>query len=670
MPLPPIPGMPGPYGWVMDTPEGNQFTLPDDAAQQMFDMSQAGQPAPEQTPLGAPPQLGVPQLEQPMQAPPQEAQPQPFLPPGVDHRSVSVSGSMTAPSPILHGRQINTRSIEHNNDRMGQELSGAFDEKAAASAARAQVQVEADEALQPYYDQKASLLQQEGEAEMARHQQAQQQLVMEEQRITQQVAAIPQEDPGHYWHNLSGFEQAMGVMTMVLGGIQGASMGTGKNAGVDLALQLVDRDMAAQRNNIDTAKAKVGYAQEAYGRHSQRNYYDKLAMQEQKAYKLETLAAAMEAKAMTYKSKFTQAEFLKTVADIRLERDNVLNDLMTQRTQQVMQATQMNNQLAMDQARLAQQKAEFAYKQAQDKAKAAADAALVKEAGLAVGVSTGYTRKDGKTMYRVNTGDDVSDRRIAEKLQNAGPAAVDLYRALGTLREMSLDHVKTPEEAAAASAEVNRALMAWSNATGQKLSKTTEDDIKRATFALIGGKAGMVDLKTQDYYRGQLSKSMDILVEDMNRMGAASGDDDITWSPPKLEQAPRQPSLGDAQLSDSQGTAGSVERIGQLGYDPSIDPNGKSFKQSIDAEVSNILGRKNHVRNGTAGLLEGSEALMHKALELRDVDPAAGDYVLSQALRLRDEYDKAERDYAKKQADEKVKQDTARDRYKLESSVR
>ena len=490
--------------------------------------------------FGEAPNLGAPQLAPPVapwEAQPAQAQPEPFLPPGVDQRKVKVSGSVQTGPSVVRGSKIDLHALQDMNNAAGMMLLDSYGQADAANTQMAQAKMDQAQGMQPLYDDRTAKLEQSRQDEMARHAQAQEVLAQHEQRVAQAVMNVPNEDPGRYWNNLGAFGQAVAGITMMLGGIQGASNGTNVNQPVQLALQLVDRDLQSQRTNIQTAKDKVGFAQEAYGRASQRNYYDKLAAQEQRAMMLETIASAIEAKGQSYKSQFTQAEHAQLAAGIRIKRDETLVQLSKDLVAQTMSGLQLNNQVDQFAAQMQQRRAEFAAEQAMkreelDMKKAAAGAG---KGGHVVGTSTGFS-VDGKEVI-VSTGDEVYDRERAKGLQAQGLAAGRAYRALERLSKMDINRLRglDPAKRSALLQDASDAILNLSTAAGEKLGRMTDKDMELIKHAAgVGSVEQMFALVGNAGIQERMKQSMGDIKEHMNRSGNSDrreGESQVKWDP-------------------------------------------------------------------------------------------------------------------------------------------
>lgn len=496
---------------------------------------------PEQAPFGAPPDLGAPQLTPP--APPWETAPvqaqpeQPFLPPGVDQRKVKVSGSIQTGPSVVRGSKMNLSALQDMNNAAGMMLVDSYDQADEANTQMAQAKMAEAEGMQPLYDQRTAQIEQSRQEEAERHAKAQQVLVEHEARVQQAIMNVPNEDPGRYWNNLGGFGQAVAAITMMLGGIQGAANGTNVNQPVQLALQLIDRDLASQRTNIQTAKDKVGFAQDAYGRAKDRNYYDKLAAQEQRAMMLETIASAIEAKGQSYKSQYTQAEHAQLAAGIRIKRDETLVQLSKDLVAQTMQGLQLNNQVDQFAAQMAQRRMEFAAEQEERKFNRALKVAELegKQGGHVVNPSTGFS-VNGKEVV-VATGDQTYDRERSKVLQTQGLAAGRAYRALERLSKMDINRLRglDPTKRSALMQDAADAVLNLSTAAGEKLGKLTDRDMAMLKHAAgVGNVEQMFALVGNAGIQERMKQSMGDIKEHMNRLGNADrrvGDDNVEWSP-------------------------------------------------------------------------------------------------------------------------------------------
>lgn len=350
-------------------PDGSEIHLPEELAREAFPDFFAAGDAPLEPPSPVP---DIPLPSGPA-APEYTAEPDPVqaaqlqtpleqtvaqgqLPQGVAKARTSREGYL--PGPKTRKGLIDVESIGRAYDPIGQSQADNATIAEQGATDRTVAQLEQDEALLPFKQKQVELQRSFEQAEANRQAHAHEVMAQHEARIQQSIAEVPQSNPGRYWQSMDSFNSGMATLTMMLGGLQASRTG-GANQVANFALELADRDMRSQEQNIATAKAKVGFATDTYGRASQQNYYDKLDLQETKALKLETLASGMEAEAAKFKSKFTQAAYLTEVAKIRSERDKILFDVTQARMGAMQKALTDNLQLEEQRASRAQQERHF-----------------------------------------------------------------------------------------------------------------------------------------------------------------------------------------------------------------------------------------------------------------------------------------------------------------------
>jgi hypothetical protein len=76
-------------------------------------------------------------------------------------------------------------------------------------------------------------------------------------QIDERLATIPQEDPRRIFHTNSGFANAAGLFSAIAGGILAVTTGSGRNMGLEAVEREIDRDIQAQRTNIEAEFKKV-----------------------------------------------------------------------------------------------------------------------------------------------------------------------------------------------------------------------------------------------------------------------------------------------------------------------------------------------------------------------------------------------------------------------------
>jgi hypothetical protein len=137
-------------------------------------------------------------------------------------------------------------------------------------------------------------------------------------RINERVARVPQEDPSRIWHENNAFQNAAGILSAVLGGMLAVSTGSGRNMGLEAVEHAIDRDIQAQRTNIENEWKKVASDKEGLAQYRQWKGQERSHMLEESVVRLETLAIDTEAKASTFSSKARQAEYMGQAANLRV----------------------------------------------------------------------------------------------------------------------------------------------------------------------------------------------------------------------------------------------------------------------------------------------------------------------------------------------------------------
>ncbi len=258
-----------------DAAERFGYNPPADPAQTDFAADQAGSvppepeqqlpPSPAPEPTSVPPalqpadpfkvddSLGVGQLEAPQYQPPAVSSPQ--MPPG----STSTGGGFRM-------------KFNPNTPPVAPDYSGPLSSYSDASVGMAQALGRAEGVLETnaglrdetiaeqntFSEESAQARQGLVDSRMAARQSA-------EARIQEAMDAIPQADPGRVFRNMSGFSKGL---LLIAGALNGANVrfNQGKNGIADALSQIADRDMAAQKVNIDTAREGVFRTERAYER--------------------------------------------------------------------------------------------------------------------------------------------------------------------------------------------------------------------------------------------------------------------------------------------------------------------------------------------------------------------------------------------------------------------
>ena len=100
-------------------------------------------------------------------------------------------------------------------------------------------------------------------------------------------------DPSQYWSKGSGFGQALSLLSVAIGGFaKGWSGGRLENTGLKMLDQAIDRDIAAQRDNLSTKRGLLAESQSVFSMARQRFGDDQAAAEFTKARQNEMLKNA------------------------------------------------------------------------------------------------------------------------------------------------------------------------------------------------------------------------------------------------------------------------------------------------------------------------------------------------------------------------------------------
>lgn len=333
-----------PVGYLAEMEDGSQVTFPEHV------MVEAGyvQPTqglyqdPAQT-AGVQPHTGMqlqPQAQPvvPMEPAPAPAPtPAPALQPGMSQSNragYSVSNSGTefvrrtdvdaAPAPLDLSAQRAALSDQRSTlNQSYADQQGALDSKAEAERQR-------DEVKFGKYDPETGELLQEGgaqqqiaqrEADLAARAEfdavTQEYVQKRTAEINERIARVPQEDPTKLWGDNNAFQNAAGLLAAGLGGMLAVSTGSGRNLAMESIERSIDRNIQAQRTNIDNEWKKVAHDKDTLQQYQQWKGRERQWMLEEQVVRLETLALDTEAKASTFSSAARQAEYMGQAAALR-----------------------------------------------------------------------------------------------------------------------------------------------------------------------------------------------------------------------------------------------------------------------------------------------------------------------------------------------------------------
>ncbi len=336
------------YGYRIQNDDGGTYDVPEDIARSSYPelFPQAGseyvpqqqvwnpfQPGPmgqaevppwaqqgfDQVPGGAPQQ--APQQEQqvaptthiPDQAmTPQEAQGI-QLQPG---QEVSFPVSRTG----MGFQSVNPEIIPTPEQTMQNYMPGFLAEQQALQrqqrAVQAQGQVGYNPEFGPTYDQVGGEEQQLAADMQAQNQQAQEALATKEAEIARARQQISRMDPGRVFKNASTATSAMSVISA---GIAGFLNPGGTNQVIETVMNLIDKDMEAQRADIETEKFNVAGMESAYSRMAGRQSTDRANLLFDRSMKIESLINGIEREKGRYTSEVVLGQLEATQAQLANE---------------------------------------------------------------------------------------------------------------------------------------------------------------------------------------------------------------------------------------------------------------------------------------------------------------------------------------------------------------
>lgn len=137
-------------------------------------------------------------------------------------------------------------------------------------------------------------------------------------------------NPGQLWQNLSGGEKVGSLMSVFINGFLGAKgIDTGIMATLDKA---IDRNIAAQRDNMDQANRAVGFAQDAYDMVAKTSASELETKYKLKDLAFESFRRDLASKLAPYDSKLAQAKWVE--ADALLQKAQAENQMAIVKDQQ------------------------------------------------------------------------------------------------------------------------------------------------------------------------------------------------------------------------------------------------------------------------------------------------------------------------------------------------
>lgn len=270
-----------PSGFLVQLDDGSQHEFPEDIVLKSGLLQPGGYGPREQSPVGtlgapvAPPQAppvqpSLPNVQQPMGGPSSTfgaaaPPPQPVLPPGVG--SMGHSNSVSTRQPVWMDRGAPPPTTGFDQSLADQRAADAATQQTIAQQGTALRQKQAAQSDVDIYDAKGEAIKAQRTADDAAHMQAIHDAGEEAKaafraKLDAQVAAVPKEDPRHYFSSQGAFDNVASAIGMFAGSMLGVYSGSGKNQFAEGIDRLVQRDIEAQRTNIENEWKKVGYSKE------------------------------------------------------------------------------------------------------------------------------------------------------------------------------------------------------------------------------------------------------------------------------------------------------------------------------------------------------------------------------------------------------------------------
>lgn len=136
--------------------------------------------------------------------------------------------------------------------------------------------------------------------------------------LNARIASVPQEDPGKIWTDNSAFQNAAGLLSAMLGGMLAVSTGSGRNMGLEAIERAIDRNINAQRTNIENEWKRIAHDKDSLQAYKDWKAQSREWGNQQRALMLETLALEREAEAQKFVSQSKQAELMGQAAELRV----------------------------------------------------------------------------------------------------------------------------------------------------------------------------------------------------------------------------------------------------------------------------------------------------------------------------------------------------------------
>lgn len=144
------------------------------------------------------------------------------------------------------------------------------------------------------------------------------------QSMSQQADDISKQkvDPSHFWTSQDNASKAMNVLALMAGGWM-AGMNGGKNQAVDQINAAIDRDINAQKFNIENSKTKLSATQNQLGMMRQQFGDERTAESAVKLSRINSLKAFIDSERSKYQDPVFQARAAAVQAQLNIEADKL-----------------------------------------------------------------------------------------------------------------------------------------------------------------------------------------------------------------------------------------------------------------------------------------------------------------------------------------------------------
>lgn len=285
-------------------------------------------------------------------------------------------------APDLSGYENDIAAAGKLRQQYGEQQAG-FAEKQGDLA------VQAEEAMRPFREATVKSVEDEQKVLAALDETVNEYVQSERDRIMQRVAAVPRVDPGKIWSSQPAWQNALGLLSAVTGGMLAVTTGSGKNMGLEAIERAIDRDVQAQQANIENEWKRVAHDKDSLAQYQQWKATQREHALEEGIMRREALAFAMETEKGKYSSLSKQAELDGLAAGARAINADKLEELDTAR---------INRAIAEKNTAHAQWATEvgLSHEAISIGAKAAADAA---KSGPKPAVRISFDQRTGKPIY-------------------------------------------------------------------------------------------------------------------------------------------------------------------------------------------------------------------------------------------------------------------------------